>query len=93
MTTAKRIESLVSDIATATGKAATRKEAIERNMEYYLTTENAAVYGGYRLISVKVETGAHASPLPGTSSVDPRMKPLVFETFLRGILIGLNFTR
>jgi hypothetical protein len=89
MTTQKRIENLIAELAKAAGLTNNKKSAIEKNHEYYLTYENAAVYGGYRLIMVSVKNGSHSGAF-GFSSTEPRVKGPVFIVKLEAILAGIK---
>lgn len=91
MSTQKRIENLIAELAKAAGLSNNKKQAIENNQEQYLTYENAAIYGGYRLIMVGVSNGGHYGAF-GFSSTEPRVKGPVFIVKLEGILAGLKTT-
>ncbi len=91
-TTEKQINDLIKEICDLTGLANNRKQAIEQGKESYLTYENAAVYGGYRLISVQVKTGAHYGAF-NWSSTEPRVKPAVFVERLQALITGLSYNK
>ncbi len=88
-TTEKEISQLIAQIAQLVNLPNSRKQAIETGAKRFLTYENAACYGGYRLICVTVEGGSHYGAL-GMSSTMPRQKPAVFAVMLEGILTGLQ---
>ncbi len=89
MTTTTQIANLIADIAKLAGLSNSRQSATAANQTHYLTYENAAVYGGYRLIMVNVINGGHAGAFGGNGS-EPRLKPSVFIVKLQGILAGLQ---
>lgn len=64
----------VREIADLLNLATSKKEATEKKQKQYLRLENAPIYGGYRLINVGVENGAHYNEI-GYSSIEPRLKP------------------
>lgn len=92
MTPKQLLNALVEDIANITGRTTSDKEAKEKGQQSFLYLEYSSVYGGYRLICVNVTTGGHGS-LPGMSSAEGRKKAKEMETYLRGILIGLNMPK
>ena len=58
--------------------------------QYYLAIDFASCYGGYRLVNVRKESGAHYGAF-GKSSTYPRMKASEFLLYLEGIEAGLKF--
>jgi len=91
-TTAKQLNYLVEEIAQLTGLAMSQEQAIEKGLGSYLYLEYASCYGGYRLISVGLKSGAHYGALGG-SSTEPRLKASEMETKLRGIIYGLEYAK
>ena len=89
MSTQKRIENLIAEIAKTAGLSNNKKSAIELGQTSYLTYENNSVYGGYRLIMVNVINGGHSGAFDG-NGCEARLKGPVFIVKLEGILAGLN---
>lgn len=88
-TTEKEISQLIAKISQLTGIANSRKSAIENGQDKFLSYENAACYGGYRLIMIGVNNGAHYGAF-NWSSTEPRLKPAVFAERLNGLIVGLE---
>lgn len=91
-TTETQISQLVKEIADLSGLVNNKKAAIEANQDKYLSYENAACYGGYRLIMVGVTNGAHYGAF-NMSSCCARLKPAVFAEMLNGIIYGLQYDK
>lgn len=89
MTNEQHLKSLLNDIAEITGEATTREQAKEKGHERYLYLENASVYGGWRLVSVGVNNGAHYGAF-GNNGCESRLKYKEMVIKLEGILAGLN---
>lgn len=51
--------------------------------------DHAPIYGGYRLVMVKVENGAHYGAFNGNGT-EPRMTAKEFVGYLSGIVAGLE---
>lgn len=88
-TTETEISQLIAQIAQLVNLPNSHKQAIETGVKKFLTYENAACYGGYRLICVTIEGGTHYGAL-GMSSTMPRKKLAVFAVMLEGIITGLR---
>lgn len=91
-TTEKEINDLVKSIADLAGLSNNKAQAKESGHESYLTYENAACYGGYRLIMIGVSNGAHYGAF-NMSSCCARLKPAVFAEMLKGIIYGLEYDK
>lgn len=89
-TTEKQISQLVKEICDLTGMVNNRTAAKEQGKEGYLTYENAAIYGGYRLITVQVANGAHYGAFQW-GSTEPRVPASVFAERLNGLIAGLEY--
>lgn len=89
-TTAEQLNNKVRIICELTGLSNNKAEAIKKGQKEYLALENAAIYGGWRLISVGVENGAHYGAF-GFGSTDARVKASEMLTKLNGIIAGLEF--
>lgn len=90
--TEKHISQLVKQVADLAGLSNNRASAIAAGHESYLTFENAACYGGYRLITVKVSNGAHYGAFQW-GSTEPRVKPAVFADRLNALIVGLEYAK
>jgi hypothetical protein len=88
----KEINDLVKRAADLAGLSNNKKAAIEANHKSYLSYENAACYGGYRLIMIGVSNGAHYGAF-NMSSCCARLKPAVFAEMLKGIIYGLEYDK
>lgn len=88
-TTEKQLNDLVKQICDLTGLSNNRKQAIERNQDKFIALENSSIYGGWRLINVGVNNGAHYSVFNFGSS-DARVKASEMKTKLNGIIAGLE---
>jgi hypothetical protein len=89
MTNAQHLNQLLADIAEITGEATTQEQAKEKGHERYLHIEYAAPYGGYRLVNVGVNNGAHYGAFGG-NGCEARLKYKEMVIKLEGILAGLN---
>lgn len=83
------LNNLVKEIAEKLDLSTSKAEAKSKGHSSFLYLENAPVYGGYRLVSVKVDSGAHFGAL-GYSSICARMKATTMYIALDGILKGIN---
>lgn len=92
MTRTTQIANLIADIAKLAGLSNNKQSAINAGHINYLTYENAAVYGGYRLIMVNVTNGGHSGAFGG-NGCEARLKPAVFIEKLNGIKYGLEFDK
>ena len=91
-TTKKELQKLVNQIGELTGLATSHEEAKNKNLTSYLYLEYNSVYGGYCLVSVRLDNGGHFGAL-GMSSNETRLKALEMEIKLRGIIIGLTYKK
>ena len=89
MTNTQHLNQLLESIAELTGEATTREQAKLKGHERFLYLENASVYGGWRLVSVGVNNGAHYGAFGG-NGCEPRLKYKEMVIKLEGILAGLN---
>ena len=88
-TSRKILEFLLEAIANKTGQATSKEEAIKKGLDRFLWLDYASCYGGYRLVNVMVFGGGHSDAM-GRCSSATRLKASVMETYLRGILTGLE---
>lgn len=89
MTNAQHLNTLLSDIAEITGEATSKEQAKEKGYERFLYIEYASPYGGYRLVNVGVNNGAHYGAF-GWNGCESRLKYKEMVIKLEGILAGLN---
>jgi hypothetical protein len=92
MTNTQHLNNLLESIAEITGEATNREQAKERGHERYLYIESASAYGGYRLVNVGVNNGAHYGAFGG-NGIEARLKYKEMVIKLEGILAGLNSLR
>jgi|GEM_PF-4612607 len=91
-TTETQISQLIKEVCDLTGLKNNKQAAIAGGQKAYLTYENAAVYGGYRLIMVQVATGAHYGAFQW-GSTEPRVKAAIFADRLNGLIAGLQYDK
>lgn len=89
MTNAQHLNNLLASIAEITGECISREQAKEKGHERYLFLENASVYGGWRLVNVGVNNGAHYGAFGG-NGCEARLKYKEMVIKLEGILAGLE---
>jgi len=89
MTNAQYLNMLLDQIAEITGEATTKEQAKQLGHERYLHIEYASAYGGYRLVNVGVNNGAHYGAFGG-NGCEARLKYKDMVIKLEGILAGLN---
>lgn len=91
-TTKKDLQYALERIAELTGQATSKEQAVEMGKGFYLWLDYASVYGGYRVVNVKVNSGAHFGALGG-SSVEERLKASEMLRKLEGIEYGILYER
>lgn len=89
MTNAQHLKNLLESIAEITGEATNQEQAKEKGHERYLFLENASAYGGWRLVNVGVNNGAHYGAFGG-NGCEARLKYKEMVIKLEGILAGLE---
>lgn len=89
MTNTQHLNQLLESIAEITGEAINKEQAKEKGHERYLHIEYASIYGGYRLVNVGVNNGAHYGAF-GENGCEARLKYKEMVIKLNGILAGLN---
>lgn len=89
-TTPAQLNNALKDICELTGLSNNKANAEAKNQTKYLALENAAIYGGWRLIQVDVKSGAHYGAFGGNGT-EPRLKAAEMLTKLKGIIAGLEF--
>lgn len=90
-TTKKLLERLIADIAIKLNLATSKDEAKEKQQDKYLELEYASIYGGYRVVMVGVNNGAHYGAF-GENGTETRLKASEMEVKLSGILSGIEVT-
>jgi hypothetical protein len=89
MTNEQHLNQLLTHIAALTGECTSKDQAKEKGYERYLQLENAPSYGGWRLVNVGVNNGAHYGAFSG-NGCEPRLKYKVMVVKLEGIIAGLE---
>lgn len=89
MTNSQHLNQLLEYITEITGEATSREQAKEKGHERYLYLQNAPSYGGWRLVNVGVNNGAHYGAFGG-NGCEPRLKYKEMVIKLEGILAGLE---
>lgn len=87
--TTKDLNKLLEMIAKKTGQAINPEQAKEMGKTNYLYLEYASAYGGYRVVNIGIENGAHYGAL-GESSCVGRRSAKDMQTRLWGILDGIR---
>lgn len=90
MTTKRDLQYAIERIAQLTGQATTRTEAENKGLDRYLQLDYSSVYGGYRVVSVLLRSGAHYGAL-GMSSIETRLKAKEMFLKLQGIEYGIEY--
>jgi len=90
-TNRKQLDNLVKEIADKLNLSNNREQAKEKKQKHFLALENAPIYGGYRLINVAVESGAHCGAFGG-NGCEARLKAGEMAIKLRSILAGIEAT-
>jgi hypothetical protein len=85
----KKLNLILVKIANKLDLATNEKEAISKGQTRYLELEYSSFYGGYRLVNVGVENGAHYGAFNESSCVARRSNKKM-EAYLSGILTGIN---
>lgn len=91
-TTHKTLDILIAQIATLLGLATNEQQAKEKGLTKYLYLEHAAIYGGYRVISIQVGTGRQNGALGG-NGCEARLSAKEMEIKLRGIITGVKLIK
>lgn len=89
----KELMKILQAIADTTGDAASFEQATATGAPTYLQIEHNSTYGGYRLVRVKTDGGAHINPFEGLSACDARLSYAHFYQLLRGIYTGLTLKK
>jgi hypothetical protein len=89
MTNTQHLNQLLESIAKITGEATSKETAKANGHERYLFIEYASAYGGYRIVNVGVNNGAHYGAFGG-NGCEARLKYKEMVIKLEGILAGLN---
>jgi len=89
-TTRKQLDSLLQIIAKYTNQATTREEAKEKGLNGFLWLDYAPIYGGYRVVKVGIENGAHYGAL-GFGSTDTRLSASLMYDRLHTILTTIDY--
>jgi hypothetical protein len=92
MTNSQHLHQLLNRIAELTEQSTSEDQAIKNNHKQYLALENAAVYGGWRLINVRIGSGAHFGAFGGNGT-EARLKYKEMLIKLDGIIQGLQYTQ
>lgn len=82
MTKNELLNALLSDLAGMTGQATSKEQAIAMGKDRYLFIEYASNYGGYRIVNVGVNNGAHYGAFGGNST-ESRLKYPAMEVKLK----------
>lgn len=92
MKSKKLLNALLIDLAGMTGQATTPEQAKVLGKSKYLFIEYAATYGGYRLVNVGIDNGAHYGAFGGNGT-EGRVNAKMMELKLRSLIAGLEYAR
>lgn len=90
--TTKDLNDVVRQIADRLGLATSKEEAVKKGLKKYLWLENSAIYGGWRIVNVGVENGAHYGAFGGNGT-EARVKAGEMMAKLDGILTGIQYAQ
>jgi hypothetical protein len=85
----KNLQNLLNRIAEIKNLATSKSDAIAKNQDRYLSLDYGRYYGGYRVVNVKIESGAHFGAF-GLSSSEPRKSNKEMQAYLLGYLNSLT---
>ncbi len=88
-TNRKQLDNLVKEIADKLNLSNNREQAKEKKQKHFLALEHASAYGGYRLINVGVDNGAHCGAFGG-NGCEARLKASEMAIKLKSILAGIE---
>ncbi len=91
-TTKKELNSLLQEIADKLNLSTNKEQAIKQGQKQYLFLEYASIYGGYRVVNVGVENGAHYGAFGG-NGCEARLKAGEMAIKLRSILWSIEHTQ
>lgn len=87
----KVLNEVLEEIAQKLNKAISADQAKKMGLDKYLYLEYAAIYGGWRIVNVGINNGAHYGAFDGNGT-EPRLKASEMYIKLRGILAGIEAT-
>lgn len=90
MTTKQLFNELLADLAGITEQAHDLETAKMMGKQTYLFIEYASAYGGYRLVSVGIDNGAHYGAFGG-NGCEGRLNAKMMELKLRSLIAGASF--
>lgn len=93
MATAKKLSSLLRELADLTNNATSKEEAIQKGLDSYLYLDNYPMYGGYNLVKVGVKNGGHYNAFDGFPSCGGRIKGLAMVQKLESFIFGLKYNK
>jgi len=85
----QQLESTLKDIANKLNKATSKEEAIQKNIDFYYTLDFNSMYGGYRIESVKINSGASFGAFGG-NGCEPRINYNSMKIKLNTILATIQ---
>lgn len=91
-TTEAQLNNLVKIICDITCMSNSKAQAIEKGQDRYIALENAVCYGGWRLINVGVNNGAHYGAFGGNAT-EARLKASEMAAKLNGIINGIEYAK
>lgn len=92
MITKKDLQKKLEEIAAITGEATSEQDAISKGKDKYLYLEYASVYGGYRVVNVRLKSGSHSGAFNG-NGIEARLKAKDMWSRLTAILTGLELSK
>lgn len=92
MTYHELIEQLLKQIAAHTGDALSREQAIKEGKATFLEIDHHKEYGGYRIVTIKVDGGS-AHPALGYNDISSRISAKQMAERLSNILKGIELVK
>ena len=93
MTNKKTLSILLLELAKMTNNANSPKSALEKGLKSYLALENYPMYGGYNLIFIDCQTGAHGTAFNSFSSCGGRVPAKVMIEKIRSFMAGISYSQ
>lgn len=79
-----------TELAKIANQAITRNQAIALGKDSYMEIEYNSIYGGYRLISVRVDGGYHDG-IFGGNGTEGRLKAKEMEIKINSLIQGIKY--
>ena len=91
--TRTQLNEKLAEIASMTNKAVNEEQAVKMGQDKYLHLEYASAYGGYRVVNVKIGSGAHYGAFGGNGCekrLSAKLMALKLDNIIAGIKVAAN---